>query len=283
MLHSSRSVTQTAGKLAHSTNRKGFIMSEENKVEITAGQLSIVKATTFAFRPQPMLDDENQSTKIEGAIYIDHEIDRQGNIVYEEDGTTPKPLYSRKKLATKRLPVTLNITYPLLASLGIAVDPVVNASGDVSYENKALQLLWEQVISVIDSEARAYLDVGKTPTDDDLDFAAIASKPKAQRASSSKAVDKDALVAAIESFAAAMVALGKAETGVTAQVRFFKSRCRGAENMDVKRLDKIQENLATWYAGLSDDAQSDHVEAFEFLNDKMEKAKTSDFDLDAVL
>lgn len=266
------------------TTLKGNIMSKEiSSVEIVAGQLSFTKAVTFSFRPQPLLDDDNQSTKLEGVNYIDHEVDRAGNIVMEEDGTTPKPLYSRKKLATKRLPISINITYPLLFAFGIQQDPTINANGDVVYTDKALQLLHDQIISVVDGEARAILDTGKTPTDEELDFAVIAAKPKAQRASSSKAVDKDSLVSAIESFAASMIALGKNEKGVEAQVKFFKARCRGAENMDVTRLDKIQENLALWYAGLSEDAQSDHVDAFEFLNDKMEKAKTSEFDLDAVL
>ena len=159
--------------------------------------------------------------------------------MYEDDGVTPKPLFSRKKLACKRVPETIEISYPLLATFGIAVDPVVNASGDVVYEDKALQLLFDQIISVIDSEARAILDTGKIPTDDQLDFAVIAAKPKAQRASSPRTVDKDALNAAIESFAASMLALGKNERGVEAQVKFFKSRCRGAENMDESRLTKI--------------------------------------------
>lgn len=264
------------------TNQKGNIMSEDVKT-IEAGALSFVKAVTFTFRPQPLLDDDNQSTKLEGVEYIDHEMDRAGNIVMEEDGVTPKPLYSRKKLATKRLPTTINITYPLLAAFGIAAEPTVTANGDVVYTDKAFQLLHDQIISVIDSEARAILDTGKTPTDEELDFAVIAAKPKAQRASSSKQVDKDALVAAIESFASAMVSLGKNERGVEAQVKFFKARCRGAENMDASRLDKIQENWNVWYAGLSEDSQADHVDAFEFITDKIEKAKTSDFDLDSVL
>ena len=70
----------------------------ETQIVLEAGALSYTKAVTFTFRPQPLLDDENQSTKLEGVTYIEHETDRNGNVVYEDDGVTPKLLFSRKKL-----------------------------------------------------------------------------------------------------------------------------------------------------------------------------------------
>ena len=266
------------------TNKKVNPMSEQviTLQEAIIGALTFVRQNTYSFRPQPLIDDEGNSTKIEGVEYIDYETDRNGDVVLGEDGQ-PKGLISRGKAATKRLPAVIEVTYPTLRTFGINVDPVVSASGDVSYEDKTLQLLFEQAISVVDSEARAYLDVGKTPTADDLDFAKIAAKPKAQRASSSKTVDKDSLVAAVESFSSVLLGLGKPERGVEVQVKFFKARCRGAENMDNARIAKFQENLALWYSSISADQQADHVEAFEFLNDKLEKAKASDFDLDELL
>jgi len=250
---------------------------ETNETVAAAAIGNIIYANvSFTFRPQ--VKDE-ELTRIEGAVYHEHETNSKGETVFEEDGVTPKLIMARKQPAVRRAPVVAEIPYPTLAYFGIPAEATLDSNGFPVYETRELNALFALVRDRVESAARDTLENSATVDLDKVDWAVIAAKPKR----SSSAVSKEDLDAFIEAFTQWATAANKPAKGIKIQAQLFKTRCRGVENIDNKAINRIAENIVEFISAQDTAAQSDYAEVAEFLGNKLSDAAMSEEDLATLL
>lgn len=189
---------------------------------------------------------------------------RQQGLEYEtvkDDKDASAPVLYRRKAET------VELAFPLLSNFGMVGE---FDQDSLKYADKTQNYIFSLIQAGIYSEAKSFIDDGKSFTLDDISISEIAQREPAKRGGRRSEIDQTMLEASIKAFAEWMETQGKSKQAIGLHVQTFKTRLRGTATWKPAILAKFGENLEKWFASLAVGEEQDaHKDSYEFLSAKI--------------